>query len=445
MILRIVSVQVVLAFCLTGGGPLHAQTAAGNTTGIPVNAFPGVATTMAPQPPQNVQVPQDIRSDVLRELRRVATTSDRLFYYSATSGDVRSATAASDVVVRTGDYLRVDVASSAHTPALAVATSVVLPTRYIGVNATGTDVLYLRPVIDTAGSRLTFDPARPGVLTGRFLVGLEDSLAPVARKRLARPVRMQIAGSADVFAPNAFTITHTNLNYVTVNLELRPANTLDTVRVRLLTEVSPEGLDFSLPVHRPSARIEGPVEVNGFGLEKAEFNILTPVGLVGDLSAVSVTTTRGLAQPRNLAIASGSIGEFTLRASGLRPIHINVSAPPLADTTWVIDPKFPWSFLIAAILGGVLGGWVRSSKKRTGVPPEGTPAEPPTPKWKAALGRVPLGLMVVVAYTVGVNLGPLPVPNVGGEAMYFTLAALAAALGPTLSFADRLRVATNSA
>jgi hypothetical protein len=119
--------------------------------------------------------------------------------------------------------------------------------------------------------------------------------------------------------------------------------------------------------------------------------------------------------------AGGSRAEFVLRSSGLGKITVQSTVGALTATTELIQ-RFPTSPLVAALLGGALGGlarrWVKGARKRSVA--------------RTVLEGIVVGLVAFVAAVLGVGYLHLPAAIAATEAGAFLTSALCGFAGVTV-------------
>jgi len=167
--------------------------------------------------------------------------------------------------------------------------------------------------------------------------------------------------------------------------------------------------------------------MTGLGLDEVIVRVLRlkPDGskaTTADRQTVTVEVTSGTAVPNPSTISlEGGEGQFVLRSRGLEDATLRVTAGPLSDTL-TIRQQWPIGPVLAALIGGALGGYSRRFRKRT------TSA--------SSSARIAEGLVVaVIAYVAGVlGVGylALPVFVVSTEAGAFLTGALTGFAGVTV-------------
>jgi hypothetical protein len=167
--------------------------------------------------------------------------------------------------------------------------------------------------------------------------------------------------------------------------------------------------------------------ITGLGLEDVLVRVLhlQPDGTASSaansqIATIEVTAGSAVPDPSVLNLQGGS-AQFTLRSRGLDDTQIRVTAGALSDTL-TIRQQFPTGPLIAALIGGALGGFSRRFRRQATA--------------NSSIARITEGLVVaIIAYVAGVlgvgYLG-LPVAVVSTEAGAFLTGALTGFVGVTV-------------
>ncbi len=153
--------------------------------------------------------------------------------------------------------------------------------------------------------------------------------------------------------------------------------------------------------------------VEGLGLEVVKVTVTVPEFLRGDSVALSLSSDRGGLDDATLIVPRSGTAETSLRSRGLGKNTLRVSLGDIAVGEAVVTYGFPWSFLVAALLGSVLGTLIaRRGRQRARV--------------DLSLG-VLTGVLCAVAYAIGLNLTGLDINVRVGEAAVLVVAAVGAA------------------
>lgn len=278
----------------------------------------------------------------------------------------------------------------------------------------------LRVTIQTGGG-LTYIPDQ-GTFAGDVLVGLEDEERPHDRIVLTTPVLIQTIPMVGEVTPDTVSLAHTQVPLQRLHVTARSPG--DSIALRILY-ASQDPLDIQVPVRRAALAIAPTrIRINGLGLEKARLAVMLPSDLDVDSLPISVssllqpdarTAYTVAGRPAMFTFQSRGLGFDTLRAVGPHFVHGSVAT---------IEYVLPWLFLVAALLGGMVGMTIREVTK------EGREVARSHVNVNALAG-VLVGLLVAVAFAVGVNLLPIAVSGPPVEAVVFVVAGLGAFLGGT--------------
>jgi hypothetical protein len=300
----------------------------------------------------------------------------------------------------------------------------VTPLRVVGATAAG-DSVNVRAEILLANAGLRFQ-STTGDFSGNLLVGLVDEVSPGNSRALGRSFDMQLIGGVDGFTPDHFALDHTNQPFT--RIVVRAKAPPDSVKISLLPSFDPTPLVLWIPVQRPALTLRAsPPRIMGFGLEAADLTVLAPPD-AADSTIVAVLTSEphGRPDPEQVRLRGRGAGVSSIRSSSLGPTTVRAEAPPLQPATAVVQFVWPWGFLIAAALGGFVGAIVRETRDKGG----DQRASAPIRIGASTVVGILVGIIVAVAYAIGINLLNLkPVAN-AGEAGVFVFAALGAAVGP---------------
>jgi len=292
-----------------------------------------------------------------------------------------------------------------------------LPFRYLSTDSAAAATLYLRPSVEVeplayAGAAREF--------RGTLHLGLEDSLDPAASHRLGSAIQFLLSGDRVRVTPGALALRHTNLPFSLVRLvAVAPG---ESVRVHVRTGFNPRGVDVWVPVERPAIALE-PVTpaVTGLGLAVAIVHVTLPLEAGATPRVVRLTARHAIPEPSELTLAGGETRDARVRSVGIGRDTLYARSDPFHSDRVVIYYEWPVRFLAASLLGGLLGSAVAGLGARR----RGRAASRPA----YGLGGLATGVLVAVAFAVGLNLTGLEILTQYGEAVVFVVAALGAILG----------------
>ncbi len=259
--------------------------------------------------------------------------------------------------------------------------------------------------------------------TGLLYVMLEDSADPTLTYPLPVTAQVLVTAPINQVLPDTIALTTTN-NWASVAMKASAPPSHFGVTLRASTDS--QGLVVDIPVNRQPLSVEPSADsIAGFGLDVAKLTIratglLHPAGRI-----VTVAAIPGKLTDSSVTLNDQGIGETELRSVGLETATVRATMPLLADAPEkTISFAFPWAFLVSALLGGCCGGLLRRYQTKE-------PTFRPSLPVAIAMGCI-AGLVGATLSAVGINLLPIKVPQYGGEALVFGVAALFAIVGVTL-------------
>jgi hypothetical protein len=295
-----------------------------------------------------------------------------------------------------------------------------LPIEFLAATRRG--VRQLRVVIDP-GEGLSYNSIR-ATFTSSVHIGLEDQDRPDERVDLQWPFPLQVIAMGGTTTPEVLQLDHTEVPLESVLIE-HPAPG-DTLRFRVhYSQQSP--VEVALPVQRVALAISpSHVRISGLGLEQATFSVRLPSQLSVDSFLVTFSVSEGPTPDPPDAYATGTRpARTTLRSKGGGQVTLRAEGPHFTRAaTATIEYVFPWLFLGTAVAGGFLGVVIRESTRK-GKRTRGSFV-------RQGLAGVLVGLLVAVAYAIGVNLLPFQINGPPVEATVFFVSGVGAILGVEL-------------
>jgi hypothetical protein len=199
----------------------------------------------------------------------------------------------------------------------------------------------------------------------------------------------------------------------------------DSVSLHVRPSFSPRGQVVWLRVDRPQLLVApSPLKISGLGLETATITIGEP--LSAGTWPIIVSTTQGRLDSTRVAVSADRPGVLALRSEGVGVAIVRARHPQFREGRADVVFVWPTGFLIAAVVGGLLGAIVGTAREQG--------------KGKGTFGKfigstvigLLTGLIVAVIYALGVNLTSVDIKVQFGEAVTFAIAALAAVFGPEI-------------
>ena len=290
-----------------------------------------------------------------------------------------------------------------------------LPYQISGIDTAGQPLDY-RLVVDVDRGGMIYMP-RSQRFEGRLLVGIVDAHDPTATRTLPQPIAVQVTGQADQITPQNLDITSSNVPFHPV--ELVAASPGNTVAVNFRFSASADPTQTSLDVLRPRLSISAsPGQIDGLGLQSATITVRAEGFENPDGSIVTLDAPQGGLDSTSITLNSAGTGTTSIRSIGIGKSTVTAKLPPAADQQTVVMFQTPWVFLICALSGGLIGAFIRmltgGGAKKVGV---------------TALLGVLIGILVAVAYAVGVNLTPIHPTATVGQALVFVVSGVGAYVG----------------
>lgn len=291
-----------------------------------------------------------------------------------------------------------------------------LPYRFVGLDAAA-DELELEAVVQVDGGGLR--PQRSGGFLGRIFAQVLDRARPSEQRALPSAIEILVTAAVDSVDPQTIRLERTNQ---WSRVELSAASPDDPVVVRLVPTFDPEGTEIEVPLVRGSLRLSiSPREIQGLGLETADVTVRA-IGLPDPTGReVVLVADRGSPDEHRLLLSPEGTASTSIRSVTTGTAKVTVEASGMVPAEAAVDFVFPWLFLIATVVGGVAGAlirWARTAKtKRRNLLAE------------IFLVGVLTGLVVAVAYSVGINLLGWEPTARAGEALVFVFSALGAYFG----------------
>jgi hypothetical protein len=159
----------------------------------------------------------------------------------------------------------------------------------------------------------------------------------------------------------------------------------------------------------------------GFGLATTELHVSLPVEAGSNRRDVVLSARHGVPQPSVLQLAGGESGVSVIRSSGVGRDTVLVTSGPLRSEPLELVYAWPLLFLVASLLGGLVGSLMDAAAVRR----RGTSAS----RRAYVVSGLAAGVFVAVATVIGLNVTGVDLPATSGEAAVFVVAALGAVLG----------------
>lgn len=293
--------------------------------------------------------------------------------------------------------------------------------RIVGTDpATGT-AMVLKPWIGAEQGGLRPRAGTRGLFTASVRVGLRDSLNPRTMSPLTPGVLLYLDANADSVTPKELTITESNR----YDYRAQVATSIDGDSVDLgVWGIDGVRTTVQLPYIKPRLSISVNPGVAGFGLGVARVVVSVPTGVIamGDSVAVQLRPTgNGILENPVVYVHGGMTGETRLRSDGTGRDSIIARAEGFGPTGAGIDYRPPIAFIVATLVGTVIGAAMAFFQGRK---------RPYRQLPRALLVGLPSGVLLAIAVVaLGVKLRNFEPAVPGGDALVLFVAALGAYVG----------------
>jgi hypothetical protein len=269
-------------------------------------------------------------------------------------------------------------------------------------------------------------PLRRNPATGRFEGGISVGVIEVdgsGTRTLAAPVAFQVLGPVAT-TPDTVSIGQTAPPYRDIQVA---ADAPDSeLRVTVVSNVAPAGEELVLKVRTSLGVTVTPPRIQGWGLETADVLVSAQAADAARDNTIQLSSTMGRLSATEAALDKGGNAKVSIRSESVGTGKVSVRGGGLDGGSVDVEYVFPWRFLGAALVGGIVGGLLRKrSRSRS------------TGAFAKSMGIAVLSAAVVVAlYVLGINLVGFALPAHGGEVLVFVVAALGALYGTKLLAPD---------
>lgn len=294
-----------------------------------------------------------------------------------------------------------------------------LPFKLRLVDAATAEVREFRPVLQPLREVLEFDEVTKSY-AAEVLVGVVDGSGAGRTSPLPQSLTLQLVTSLGSATPKSLAIDHVGPPFDSV--VLRVAEEVAEVRLRVLWgSEAADSVECTFPVRRAELQIEiNPQRIAGFGLEVADVVVRAPGAAARGIKSVLLSHDRGRLEGTQQVVLDGEgIGTAHLRSSGFGMARVRATAPTYEPAEQEVLFHWPIAFLFAAVLGGLVGGFVRYIR---------APRSRSSTAY-ALIRSAFVGMVVAAASAVGINLLGIQLGTGIGEAFVFVVAALGAMQG----------------
>ena len=233
------------------------------------------------------------------------------------------------------------------------------------------------------------------------------------------PVKIEVNSDEVTFInPGSFEINH--LSIPSSNVELIADNVNDSASIKVITVSNPSGYITYLKV-KPSLELSSNRnKMQGLGIQ--QIPIAVSFGGSKSFDSVSVTFTpeKGTVIPNPLKMRYNETATAYLRSEGMGKSLLTATANSIKSNPLSFTYTLPWPFLLATILGGLAGSFIKQNSKSTRKKITS----------KVILIGIVTGFIGAAAYYVlGINLLELNFSAAFNEIAVFVISALFAYFG----------------
>ncbi len=236
---------------------------------------------------------------------------------------------------------------------------------------------------------------------------------------ISQPVDIEIVSTeVSSILPGHLQIPHLNLPSSTV--ELIADHVSDSAQVKVITTSNPDGYITYLKVEPTLEILTNVTTLQGYGIQKIPVDVRFFGSNSSGSATVNFTVGKGTVSPNSIDVSYNRPSTVYLSSEGTGEVRLSAYTNNLQSNDLNFKYIFPWAFLVASVLGGLLGGLAKFYFN-------GQRRKFPT---KLILGGILVGLIVAIAYYfLGINLAGLSISAGLSEIAVLGLSALGAYFG----------------
>jgi len=260
-----------------------------------------------------------------------------------------------------------------------------------------------------------------GLFRGQLLIGVAELTDTGESKQLPTPLLFQIVGAVKS-DPARVMVDSTSPPFRPVDVWLNAAQGA-MAKLLVVSMFDHAGTQVALPVASELDIDTGNGRIAGMGVEST--HITVSLNNMADAPGRMVTLhvdPSGYLDKTKLTLDAQGTAETELRSGSVGTAHIRATSPGLAPITANVEYSFPFLTIAASVLGGLLGA---------GVSLYTSPGDEKSPR-RRFIGALMYGILVFVAYVIGINLLPVTAKISVGALATFAISAIGAWVGPNL-------------
>ncbi len=260
---------------------------------------------------------------------------------------------------------------------------------------------------------LAYNPAS-GMFTGEIGLGVTDIVPGRPRRELSTPIHFEVIGAHEA-DPVLVRVAATTPPHPRVRVTMTAAGA-----IRVASDLIPQGVGLDMPLAPALSMLSGSTSIEGWGLGKTDINIsLTGLSEVQN-RFVNLRATSGFLEKTRVPLDENGNATVSIRSDQLGTAVITATTPGYQRAETQIAFRFPYTTLMASLLGGLVGAGIRVFA-RAGLTGKRVVF--------ALLGGVLVGTLIFALYAVGVNVLPVTPTVTVGAVLVFAISGLGAFLG----------------
>ena len=178
------------------------------------------------------------------------------------------------------------------------------------------------------------------------------------------PVKIEVNSDEVTFInPGSFEINH--LSIPSSNVELIADNVNDSASIKVITVSNPSGYITYLKVKPLLELSSNRSKLQGLGIQQIPFTISFGGSKSSDSVSVIFSPEKGTVSPNPLKMRYNETATAYLRSEGMGTSLLTATANSIKSNPLTFTYTFPWPFLLATILGGLAGSFIKQNSKST--------------------------------------------------------------------------------
>lgn len=228
--------------------------------------------------------------------------------------------------------------------------------------------LYVNPLSgQTEAHRIIFTLQQPFTYTARenkYIAKLEFLLVSESGDNNAniQPVKIEVkSNEVGSIKPGFFEIKH--LSLPSSSVELEADRLTDSVSISVFTVSNTSGYSTFLKVKPRLDISSGSKALQGFGVDETSITVRFIGSNSADSALINFNTEKGKVTPNSKYIHFNAPATVMLRTGGIGNCKIVALGSSYESNELLIKFIFPWYFLLASILGGLAGSFIKPDQK----------------------------------------------------------------------------------